>query len=91
MTPSNDGGGLLVRFTVNTPQVEPVGQFLDRLEDAGAFTGLRSVEEQAMEDGTYNVVCEGRYLGPGAAAATAAPTDDAPGEPLTAPARAGGN
>ena len=46
VTPANDRGVLLVRFTVNTPRVEPVGLFLDRLEAAGAFAGLRSVEEQ---------------------------------------------
>ena len=44
--PRNDRGVLLVRLTVNTPRVEPVGLFLDRLEAAGAFAGLRSVEEQ---------------------------------------------
>ena len=65
VTPSNDRGVLLVRFTVNTAKVEPVGLFLDRLEAAGAFVGLRSVEEQVLEDGTFNVVCEGQYLGPG--------------------------
>ena len=39
--------------------------FLDRLEAAGAFARLRSVEEQGLDDGTFNVVCEGQYLGPG--------------------------
>jgi hypothetical protein len=73
--PSIDGGAMTVRLTVNAPRVEPVAVFLDRLEAAGAFTGLRSVEELAIDDGTFNVVCEGRYLGPGAQEpdATAAP------------------
>jgi hypothetical protein len=66
VTPSFDRGTLLVRLTVNTTRVEPVGQFLDRLEGAGAFVNLRSVEEQVLEDGTYSIVCEGQYLGPGA-------------------------
>jgi hypothetical protein len=40
VSPANDRGVLLVRLTVNTPRVEPVGLFLDRLEAAGAFAGL---------------------------------------------------
>lgn len=85
VSPSVDRGALMVRLTVNAPRVEPVGLFLDRLEAAGAFSGLRSLEEQALEDGTYNVVCEGRYVGPGG------PVTDAPAEAVAAPPRAGGN
>ena len=77
VTPTRDQDVLLVRFTVNTASVEPVGVFLDRLEAAGAFAGLRSVEEQSLDDGTFNVVCEGQYLGPGS-------------PPAAAPAAAGG-
>jgi Tfp pilus assembly protein PilN len=66
VTPSVDRGILLVRLTVNARSVEPVGQFLDRLEAAGAFVNMQSIEEQLLEDGTYNVVCSGQYLGPGA-------------------------
>ncbi len=66
VTPSLDRGALIVRLIVNAGRVEPVGLFLDRLEAAGAFVGMRSVEEQVLEDGTYNIVCEGRYVGPGA-------------------------
>ena len=92
VTPTNDGSVLLVRFTVNAPRVEPVGLFLDRLEAAGAFKGLRSVEEQSLENGTYSVVCEGQYLGPGAAPAADTPVADAPPEPAApAPTRAGGD
>ena len=91
VTPSNDRGVLLVRFTVNAPRVEPVGQFLDRLEAAGAFAHLRSVEEQGLDDGTYNVVCEGQYLGPGSAPAADAPAAEHPAEAPSAPTRAGGN
>jgi hypothetical protein len=92
VTPSNDRGVFLVRFTVNTPRVEPVGLFLDRLEAAGAFVGVRSVEEQGLEDGTFNVVCEGQYLGPGTEKPAAVGTDPiAPASPPAAAARAGGN
>lgn len=85
VSPSVDRGALMVRLTVNAPRVEPVGQFLDRLEAAGAFSGLRSLEEQALEDGTYNVVCEGRYVGAGD------PIADAPGAGSAAAPRTGGN
>ncbi len=66
VTPSLDRGTLVVRMTVNARRVETVGVFLDRLEAAGAFAGMQSVEEQVLDDGTFNVVFEGQYLGPGA-------------------------
>lgn len=91
VTPSHDRGVLLVRFTVNTPKIEPVGQFLDRLEAAGAFARLRSVEEQSVDDGTYNVVCEGEYLGPGSDPVDATPAAERPAQTSPTPARAGGN
>jgi hypothetical protein len=90
VTPANDRGVLLVRFTVNTSRVEPVGLFLDRLEAAGAFARLRSVEEQGLEDGSYNVVCEGEYLGPGSEPAASATAPVTPAQTPAAPARAGG-
>ena len=91
VTPSNDRGALLVRFTVNTAKVEPVGLFLDRLEAAGAFVGLRSVEEQVLEDGTFNVVCEGQYLGPGTEKPAVGTDPMAPASPPAAPSRSGVN
>jgi hypothetical protein len=76
-TPSFDRDTLIIRFVVNATRVESVGVFLDRLETAGAFAGLRSVDEQVLEDGSFNVVCEGRYLGPGAPEETP-PVEEAP-------------
>ncbi len=66
VTPTFDRDTLVIRFVVNASNVEPVGAFLDRLEAAGAFVGLRSVDEQSTEDGSLDIACEGRYLGPGA-------------------------
>ena len=91
VAPAYDRGVLMVRFTVNTPRIEPVGQFLDRLEATGAFARLRSVEEQGIDDGTYNVVCEGEYLGPGTATSAATPAAESPAKAPPAPGRAGGN
>ena len=89
--PAIDRGTMMVRLTVNTPRVEPVAVFLDRLEAAGAFTGLRTVEELAIDDGTFTVVCEGQYLGPGTQEA-AGVTEPATAAPPAAPAaRAGAN
>lgn len=80
VTPAFEGEALMVRFVVNTRRVEPVGAFMDRLEAAGAFRGLRSIEEQLLDDGSYTVVCAGQYLGPGAPVppSAAAPTASAP-------------
>lgn len=66
VTPSVDRGVLTVQFVAIATRVESVAQFLDRLEAAGAFSNLRSVDEQALEDGTIEVTCAGQYLGPGA-------------------------
>lgn len=85
VSPMLDDGVLLVRLTVNAPRVEPVGDFLDRLEAAGAFVEMRSIEEQVLDDGTVNVVCEGQYLG----ASTDAPTQPEGG--AQRPAAAGAN
>ena len=84
VVPSVDRGGLTVRMTVNARRVESVDVFLDRLEAAGAFGGMQSVEEQVLDDGTFNVVVEGRDLGPGAPQATP------PAGPTPAPAAAAG-
>ena len=81
--PTLDRGRLMVRLTVHADRVEPVGTFLDRLEAAGAFKELRSMEEQVLEDGTYSIVCEGEYLGPGAPPPTIV-SDGAAAAPTTA-------
>lgn len=92
VAPSLDRGTLRVRLVVNAPRIEPVGQFMDRLEAAGAFVDMRSVEEQVLEDGTYNIVCEGQYLGPGAPPTggqdEAGSTDDSPAAPRSGAAGA---
>ena len=86
VTPVLERDVLMVQFVVNTRRVEPVGAFMDRLEAAGAFRELRSVEEQLLDDGSYNVVCTGRYLGPGAPAG-----GDGAVPPPTPPSAAGAN
>lgn len=73
VSPNVDRGDLFVTLVLNARRVEPVGQFMDRLEQAGAFADLRSIEEQLQEDGSYNVVCEGRYLGQAAIVEPATP------------------
>lgn len=89
VAPTLDRGILRVRLVVNGQRIEPVGQFMDRLEAAGAFVDMRSVEEQVLEDGTYNIVCEGQYLGPGAPPADE-PEATAPTAAGAAPSRTSG-
>ena len=76
VTPSAQSDVLTVRLLVNARRVEPVATFMDRLEAMGAFADLQSVEEQTQDDGSFNVVCQGRYLGPGTRPPDE-PTDDA--------------
>lgn len=66
ISPQLEDGVLYVRLVLNADRVEPVGVFLDRLEAAGAFADLRSLEDQVQEDGSHVIICAGRYLGPGA-------------------------
>lgn len=89
VSPTVDRGALVVRIIVNARRVEPVGVFMDRLEAAGAFADLRSVEEVVLEDGTVNVVCEGRYVGSGSGAVPDAPSSGA--APTASSGVAGGN
>lgn len=74
ITPQLEEGVLRVRLVVNAARVEPVGVFLDRLEAAGAFADLQSLEDQVQEDGSHVIICAGRYIGPGTASATPAAT-----------------
>ena len=93
MTPVFDQGSLNVRLVINARRVEPVALFMDRLEAAGAFDQMVSLEEQTQDDGSLNIVCGGRYLGPGAppeqeqeqAADAAGDGADAPGAGTPAP------
>ena len=66
VTPVFEQGSLNVRLVINARRVEPVALFMDRLEAAGAFDQMVSLEEQTHDDGSLNIVCGGRYLGPGA-------------------------
>ena len=95
VTPVFDQGSLNVRLVINARRVEPVALFMDRLEAAGAFDQMVSLEEQTQDDGSLNIVCAGRYLGPGAppeqeqeqeqAADAAGDGADAPGAGTPAP------
>ena len=91
VTPAVDQGRVRVRLLVNATHVEPVAVFLDRLEDAGAFADLRSVDEQALEDGSFNVACEGIYLGPGAPPKTSSPGAADPAATTRGAGAAGGD
>lgn len=74
ISPNVEEGVLTVRLVLHADRVEPVATFFDRLEAAGAFAELRSLEDQVQEDGSHVVICSGRYLGPGGTeAATPAP------------------
>lgn len=84
ITPQVEEGVLRVRLVLNAARVEPVGTFLDRLEAAGAFVDLQSLEDQVQEDGSHVIICAGRYVGPGATDA-AVPPPAAPTPATTTP------
>jgi hypothetical protein len=58
-----DDGVVMVRLVVSAAQIEDVGAFMDRLEQARAFDRMRSLDEQRIEDGSFLVTIEGQYVG----------------------------
>ena len=54
-------GRMLVAVTVISRRVEDLDQFIDRLENTGAFSGVISRQEETQEDGTLKSVLQGYY------------------------------
>jgi Tfp pilus assembly protein PilN len=53
--------GMTVSILVVAKSAEGIDTFIEKLEKAGAFTGLLSREESARDDGTLQASIEGQY------------------------------
>lgn len=85
-----DDGSVTVRVVVNARRIEDVGAFMDALERAQTFRGLRSTEEVRIDDGTFDVTFEGQYVADaGATEATVVTDDAAETVPASMPSREG--
>jgi hypothetical protein len=82
----DDQGRMLVAVTVHARRVEDLDEFIERLEQTGAFRGVLSRQESVDESGTLLSVIQGYYLPPtaaptGGAVPAGPPRNDSPREP----------
>lgn len=59
--PTIQEGTVMVRLVVKAARADDVGTFIDALEAAGSFRGIRTVEEVREDDGTLVVTFDGVY------------------------------
>jgi hypothetical protein len=82
----DDQGRMLVAVTVQSRRVEDLDEFIERLEQTGAFRGVLSRQESVDESGTLLSVIQGYYTPPAVAPAGGAvpagpPRNASPGQP----------
>lgn len=58
-----DDGRVDVRMVVNARRIDDVNAFMEALERAQSFEALQSSEEQRIDDGSFIVTFDGRYVG----------------------------
>ena len=56
-----DDGRMIVSLTVVSRQIEDLDTFIERLEATGAFRGVISRSDDALEDGTIESTLQGYY------------------------------
>lgn len=54
-------GRMLVAVTAIARRVEDLDNFIDRLENTGAFSGVISRQDETLDDGTFRAVLQGYY------------------------------
>lgn len=59
--PSPDDGAVVVTLAVVGRTVGAIGEFMDRLEATGAFTGVLSRDERVREDGGFEATVVAHY------------------------------
>lgn len=69
---TDDAGRLMVSLTVVSRRIEDLDEFIRGLEGTGAFRGVLSRSDEALEDGTIASSLQGYYLAPAAGTAPAA-------------------
>lgn len=59
---ADDDGRMMVSLTVVSRRIEDLDAFIDRLEATGAFRGVLSRADDALEDGTIESNLQGYYV-----------------------------
>jgi hypothetical protein len=54
-------GRMLVVVTVIARRIEDLDNFIDRLHDTGAFSGVIARQDETLEDGTFRALLQGYY------------------------------
>jgi hypothetical protein len=78
---TDQAGRLMVSLTVVSRDIEGLDEFIRGLEGTGAFSGVVSRTDEALEDGTIQSNLQGYY----APAARTAPATSEPSKPAAAP------
>jgi hypothetical protein len=68
---ADDDGRLMVALTVVSRRIEDLDAFIDRLEATGAFRGVLSRADEALDDGTIESNLQGYYAATANPVATA--------------------
>jgi hypothetical protein len=76
---ADDQGRLMVALTVVSRRIEDLDTFIERLEATGAFKGVLSRADDALEDGTIESNLQGYYV---QTASPAPVASDPPGTPV---------
>jgi hypothetical protein len=79
---TDQAGRLMVSLTVVSRDIEDLDEFIRGLEGTGAFSGVVSRTDEALEDGTIQSNLQGYY----APAARTAPAASEPSKPAAPPA-----
>jgi hypothetical protein len=74
-----DDGRMMVNLTVVSRRIEDLDTFIERLEATGAFHGVISRSDAALEDGSLESTLQGYYV---QAANPAPPSSDPTGTPV---------
>ena len=59
---ADDDGRMMVSLTVVSRRIEDLDAFIERLEATGAFRGVLSRSDDALEDGTIESNLQGYYV-----------------------------
>ena len=79
---ADNDGRMMVALTVVSRRIEDLDAFIDRLESTGAFRGVLSRSDDALDDGTIESRLQGYYdqaAKPGAPASDPSATSPSPG------------
>ncbi len=82
---TDQGGRFVLSLTVVSRRIDDLDEFMRGLEATGAFSGVVSRSDEALEDGTIASTLQGYYALPARAAAPASEASNASAAPVRTP------